>query len=566
MTVTRSGDYAARSPIQAPRHEADLARVLRRLSFTAGALGATTAAVGFSGWLGPQAWQQVLEAGQAMVSISPNTALCQFTLGLACVLLATRGRAQGVRGIAVALAVLASSITFLTVVDNVAGHALRVDHWLVVPPDLTCPRGNGHMSPITALALLAQGAGFLLVVRRRTSGPAVIGLLGMLLGWMIVTGYIADAPLFYGGPTIPVAFLTGVGLTFNGLSLLALAGVRGWPLRLLAGDSSRAVLLRVGVPWLTLLLVAFEIAIGVAFRLSGPLRAYGFAGVVIVATVIDFALMVRVGGYIGATLDRLRDEQHQLAERLRYRKKLEAIGTFASGAAHEINNPLQQIMSCAELILDAEPGDPHIPLHARAMLEASHHAATVTHRLLAHATVDPAPPAPVRLVDVVTQTLALAAKSLERAGVRVSLSVPVELPPIVCRRGQLSQALLGVLVNAREALDARFPEPHPSKILDVRAEPYRYEGVDVVRLTIADHGCGIPAAIRERVFEPFFTTKPREQGAGLGLWVAEAVVRELGGQVTIDSTEGEGTRVFLDLPIGPPDAHEPEYDGDEVLR
>jgi signal transduction histidine kinase len=543
-------ERAASFVVGAPFSNDALDDVLRRVAGFAGVVAIAVAAVGFSGWLGPREWLVFLSAGAARVPISPNTALCQAALGGALVVRARWPAVPRARALARLLSGLVVVVATLTIVDNLAGHALAIDHWLVRPTGLACPRGDGHMSPITAAVLWLQAVALLFSMAGRVVVPAAVGWFALVSGWTTVTGYVADAPLFYGGPPIPVALLTGAGYGLTGLALVGLAGSRTWPLRLLAGDSSRAVLLRLGVPWLVLVLVAFEVAIALAFRQSGPLRAYTFAGVLLGATLIDLVLMVWVGGVIGATIDRLRAEQHRLAERLRYRKKLEAIGTFASGAAHEINNPLQQIMSCAELIADAEPGDPHIPLHARSILEASHRAGTVTHRLLAHASVDSTSPAPVRLVDLVTQTLSLAAQSLERSGVRVSVSVPVDLPPVPCRRGQLSQALLALLVNAREALDARFPGAHPDKTLDVRAVPVRLDGVDGVRVTIADRGCGIPAEHLERVFEPFFSTKARDQGAGLGLWVADAVVRELGGQVEVESTEGEGSRVTLWLPVG----------------
>jgi signal transduction histidine kinase len=563
MTARRAGRATSFGEGEPFSNDA-LDHVLGRVALGAGAVAVVVAAIGFSGWLGPREWLTFLSAGAARVPISPNTALCQAALAGALVLRAGWQAGPLARTLGRLLAGFVVAVATLTLVDNVIGHPLAIDHWIVRPAGLTCPRGDGHMSPITALVLWLQAVALLLALAGRRIAPAAIGLAAMVSGWITVTGYVADAPLFYGGPPIPVALLTGAGYALVGLGLLCVAGSRAWPLRLLAGNSSRAVLLRLGVPWLLLVLVAFEVAIALAFRQVGPLRAYAFAGVLIGATFIDFALMLWVGGLIGAAIDRLRDEQHRLAERLRYRKKLEAIGTFASGAAHEINNPLQQITSSAELIADAEPGDPHIPLHARAILEASHRAATVTHRLLAHATVDRAAPVPVRLVDLVTQTLALAASSLERAGVRVTVSVPVELPPIPCRRGQLSQALLALLTNAREALDARFPGAHPDKTLDVRAVPERQDGVDGARLTVSDRGLGIPAALHERIFEPFYTTKTRDQGAGLGLWVADAVVRELGGQIVVESTEGEGTRVTLWLPGVQPEARAPARPGDEA--
>jgi len=109
-------------------------------------------------------------------------------------------------------------------------------------------------------------------------------------------------------------------------------------------------------------------------------------------------------------------------------------------------------------------------------------------------------------------------------------------------------------MNARDAMpsggalalgarNVRFDEPHPA--MGPRARPGRYVAVDV-----RDNGRGIPPEIQGRVFEPFFTTKAIGTGAGLGLSIAQAIVRSHGGFVTLSSAEGKGTTVTVHLPVG----------------
>ena len=70
-----------------------------------------------------------------------------------------------------------------------------------------------------------------------------------------------------------------------------------------------------------------------------------------------------------------------------------------------------------------------------------------------------------------------------------------------------------------------------------------------VRLTVEDHGLGIPEELRERIFDPFFTTKPRDKGTGLGLSISHGIVKDHGGEMSVESEVGQWTRFQVDLPV-----------------
>jgi signal transduction histidine kinase len=71
---------------------------------------------------------------------------------------------------------------------------------------------------------------------------------------------------------------------------------------------------------------------------------------------------------------------------------------------------------------------------------------------------------------------------------------------------------------------------------------------DSIRLTVEDHGCGIPEAIRQRIFDPFFTTKPHDKGTGLGLSISHGIVKDHDGALSVESEPGQWTRFYVDLP------------------
>jgi two-component system NtrC family sensor kinase len=122
-----------------------------------------------------------------------------------------------------------------------------------------------------------------------------------------------------------------------------------------------------------------------------------------------------------------------------------------------------------------------------------------------------------------------------RSGIELDLNVPDGLPDVACSQSDLEQVFLNLLTNAREAT------PHGGRII-VSVE----SAESVVRISIADSGCGIAAENLPRVLEPFFTTKPH--GNGLGLSICRSVLWEVDGTITIQSEPGSGTRVHVGVP------------------
>jgi len=121
------------------------------------------------------------------------------------------------------------------------------------------------------------------------------------------------------------------------------------------------------------------------------------------------------------------------------------------------------------------------------------------------------------------------------------------LPPVRCHIGEVTQAILNLVVNAAHAIAEVAKETAQKGRITVRT---RLEGDDVI-VSISDTGCGIPEPIQGRVFEPFFTTKASGKGAGQGLAVARAIVAgKHGGKLWFESVVGQGTTFFMRVPCG----------------
>ena len=239
----------------------------------------------------------------------------------------------------------------------------------------------------------------------------------------------------------------------------------------------------------------------------------------------------------------------QLDLKSRHAQKLEAIGTLASGVAHEINNPLMGIMNYAQLIderLDAE--SPLREFASEIGLETERVAAVVR-SLLAFASQEEGTHSPAHLRTLVEDTITLIRTIIRRDQITLDVDIPDDLPTIKCRSQQIQQVIMNLLTNARDALNARYPEHNPDKKMRVTVLRFDNEGRDWIRITVEDHGDGIPDTIRDRVFDPFFTTKGRSEGTGLGLAISHSIITEHHGELSFECEVGQHTRFHVDLPV-----------------
>ncbi|MBI5688941.1 MAG: PAS domain-containing protein [Verrucomicrobia bacterium] len=259
----------------------------------------------------------------------------------------------------------------------------------------------------------------------------------------------------------------------------------------------------------------------------------------------------RVSGIIQDITERKQLEQQRLVmeAQLRQQQKLESIGTLASGVAHEINNPITGIMNYAQLIQDRLPAASPLTEFTGEILRETHRVATIVRNLLTFARNERQSHSPARLIDIVEAVLSLVRTVIRRDHIVLQMNVPEDLPSFKCRSQQIQQVIMNLVTNARDALNERFPESDPDKVLNLEARLFEKAGRRWIRLTVEDHGTGIAPEIRERMFDPFFTTKGREAGTGLGLSISHGIVKEHHGVWTVDTEPGRFTRMHIDLPV-----------------
>ncbi|HOS02186.1 MAG TPA: PAS domain S-box protein [Candidatus Hydrogenedentes bacterium] len=247
---------------------------------------------------------------------------------------------------------------------------------------------------------------------------------------------------------------------------------------------------------------------------------------------------------LGETVER-REAEAQVIQA----SKLASIGELAAGVGHEINNPVNGIMNCADILAaQFEPGSKNRQFADLIRSEADR-IARIVHSLLTFSRQERERHSPARLGDIVEAVLSLSRKKIAKSNVALSVDVPEDLPKVRCRSEHMQQVVMNLIINALHALDEKYPDRHHDKRLSLSARTIEFGGNSYLRLTVEDHGCGIAPQHMERLFDPFFTTKGRDKGTGLGLSVSDGIVKEHGGQISVESEKGRYARFHVDLPL-----------------
>jgi signal transduction histidine kinase len=231
------------------------------------------------------------------------------------------------------------------------------------------------------------------------------------------------------------------------------------------------------------------------------------------------------------------------------RERLTALGELSAIVAHEVRNPLGVIFNAVASLRRMLKPDGDAAMLLDILAEESDRLNRMVGALLDYTR----PREPILQPEDVSRVLQEAvdsAKALQGgSNPRISLSIEVEpeLPRVPMDRRLIRQALVNVLVNAIQSM----PQ---GGLVRVGARRETHGGRDMLRIDVADQGCGIPTELLHRVFEPFFTTKA--QGTGLGLAVVKRIIEEHSGEISVESAPGRGTtftiRLSLTQPTSPP--------------
>jgi signal transduction histidine kinase/ActR/RegA family two-component response regulator len=249
-------------------------------------------------------------------------------------------------------------------------------------------------------------------------------------------------------------------------------------------------------------------------------------------------------------LRRSEEERAELQAQLMQAQKLEGIGRLAGGVAHDFNNILTVIISSCHLLRkDVEQEEAQARVQ---MIEtAADRAASITRQLLAFSRHQVIEIESLNLNIVIQDTSKLLGRLLGE-DVRLVLKLEPNLGNVMADAGQMTQVLMNLLVNARDAMprggtvEIRTANVAASRV-NRGALPGKPAG-DLVELSVRDDGEGIPLEIQEKIFDPFFTTKEAGKGTGLGLSTVHGIVYQSGGTIDLQSAPSRGTTFHMYFP------------------
>ncbi len=244
-------------------------------------------------------------------------------------------------------------------------------------------------------------------------------------------------------------------------------------------------------------------------------------------------------------------EQRQLEVKFAQSQKLQAVGQLAGGVAHDFNNLLTVIIGNCEFLLMRHPaGDPSFKeineVHQNAL-----RAATLVGQLLAFSRKQTMQPKVLALADMLSE-LTQMLRRLLREGISLKLDNGADLWAVHADEAQLSNAIINLVVNARDAMPTggvvTITTSNDTVTQPVSLGTAIMPPGDYVKIEVSDTGTGIAEEHKGKIFDPFFTTKPVGQGTGLGLATVYGIVKQSGGFITMHTELGHGTSFKIYLP------------------
>ena len=253
-------------------------------------------------------------------------------------------------------------------------------------------------------------------------------------------------------------------------------------------------------------------------------------------------LIDMIARQIALIIERIESEKNsiELQEQLRHADRLATIGQLAAGVAHELNEPLGNILGFAQLMNKSSGMSTQAIQDIEKIIHASLNAREIIKKLMLFARQVPPNKTSVNLNQIVEEGLYFFEARCASAGIKLIRKTTSDLPLITGDQSQLNQVLVNLVVNSIQAM----PDGGKLTILTISSP-------DHVSLIVEDTGIGMSEKVLNKIFIPFFTTKEINEGTGLGLAVVHGIITSHKGKIKVDSILNKGTRFKIQFPILP---------------
>jgi two-component system, NtrC family, sensor kinase len=253
---------------------------------------------------------------------------------------------------------------------------------------------------------------------------------------------------------------------------------------------------------------------------------------------ISYASLYDMDGKFSGSVQTFRDitEMKKRQDFLRQTEKLAVVGQLASGVAHEINNPIGNILGYAQLLAEESPAKKP-KQRIDVIIEQARKCKDIVNGLLDYARSSGSDPSEIDLNQIVQKVITLLEYQSEKKNILIKKQMS-SLPLIYADGKKIEQVVFNLVLNAIQAIE-NSGEIHIQTGLDQ----------EEIFLFIADDGSGIQEDIQNRIFDPFFTTKPVGEGTGLGLSICTGIVSELNGRIEVAAKKGRGATFKVYFPL-----------------
>ena len=217
-------------------------------------------------------------------------------------------------------------------------------------------------------------------------------------------------------------------------------------------------------------------------------------------------------------------------------QKLTAMGQLSSYYAHELKNPLHNLLSCVSVLEDPSESEEEKNKILQLIKSELKRVTDLTNKMRSHFKPSEEKPGEANLNELLLATLSVFQRKFQEINIQTLVDLDESIPPLFVVSDQIKQVFINLLMNAAEAM------PNGGKIFLAS-----FHIPPIVRITITDTGIGMSPIDLERIFEAFYTTK-KEKGTGLGLFVCYNIIQRHGGSIKVTSNPGEGTSFEITLP------------------